>query len=446
MRQLYRLVLVFLFSISICSNLWAVKIEESYFVHSKSPTLLKNIMMNSKLVLDHPSDQGFEVYGPKGLGEYLKSINVKFTNLDQDLRTSKSNKVSYPSYEEVVLRLKNAVARFPHIMKMFSIGKTVKGRDLWVVKISDNVAVDEVEPEFKYISSMHGDEIVGRELLQNFIEDLGNAYTSGDKEIVSLINNAEVFIMPSMNPDGSEIPQRGNGNNVDLNRNFPNPFSKYAVSPRNSRGDEKIEPETAAVMKFQQERNFVLSANFHGGAVVFNYPWDSIYARHPLNEFLIDISLDYSKLNTPMWNSREFKQGITNGADWYVVLGGMQDWSYVVHNDLQFTVELSDIKYPSFSQIPQFYKDNKQSLLSFINYVFHGSGFYWADKKNESGIVDVSPESGTSLGKFAWKNGEFFKVLPEGKYIYSIFNNQGVLLKRISVSVALGNSASYAKL
>ena len=47
-------------------------------------------------------------------------------------------------------------------MKLFSIGKSVEGRDLWVLKISDNVNVDEVEPEIKYISSMHGDEIVGQ--------------------------------------------------------------------------------------------------------------------------------------------------------------------------------------------------------------------------------------------------------------------------------------------
>jgi hypothetical protein len=58
------------------------------------------------------------------------------------------------------------------IAQMFSIGKSHQGRDLWVVKISDNVQVDEVEPEFKYISSMHGDEITGRELMVFLIEDL----------------------------------------------------------------------------------------------------------------------------------------------------------------------------------------------------------------------------------------------------------------------------------
>jgi hypothetical protein len=447
-----------LFSFSV----FATKIEESYFVHSNSPSLKKIITQNPRLILDHPSKKGFEVYGPKGLGEYLKSINVKFSNLDLvESVQKKSNQFSYPRYEQVVKRLQNAVAKYSKFMKIFSVGKTVKGRDLWVVKISDNVNVDEAEPEFKYISSMHGDEIVGRELMQIFIEDLGAAYVAGDKEVTKLINDTEIFIMPSMNPDGSEIPQRGNGNNVDLNRNFPNPFVANKTNIQN-RGrifqggrtfsmmesglEERIEPETQAIMKFHEERNFSLSANFHGGAVVMNYPWDSIYERHPLNDFLIDISLDYSKLNAPMWNSTEFERGITNGADWYIVRGGMQDWSYVVHNDLQFTVELSDIKYPNFAEIPKFYKDNRESLLSFMQYIYQGAGFQWQNKKNESGLVEVLTSSGSTLGKFPWKNGEFYKVLPVGNYTYVIYGKQGSLLKKLPVEVVAVDKINISKI
>lgn len=456
----------------ICNlSVQAAKIEESYFIHSNSSALKKTITSNPSLVLDHPTKKGFELYGPKGLGEYLKTLNVKYTELNKiEGRVFSINQRSYPKYEEVVQRLKATVAKFPKIMKLISIGKSVQGRDLWMVKISDNVQLDEVEPEFKYISSMHGDEIVGRELMQNLIEDLGSSYHAGDKEIVNLVNNTEIYIMPSMNPDGSEVPMRGNANHVDLNRNFPNPFAKLSSTHSNgNRGGGfqggrnrdnssvnlkkhkkdniyKAEPETQAVMQFQEERNFSLSANFHGGAVVFVYPWDSIYDKHPLNDFLVDISIDYSKLNSPMWNSTVFPEGIINGAEWYIVKGGMQDWSYIVHNDLQFTIELSDVKYPNSALIPKFYKENKQALISFMQYIFQGAGFKWENKRNVKGFVDIISDNGRNLGRFPWKNGEFYKVLPVGKYQYSIYNHQGTFLKKIPVTVNQSEKPSFVRL
>jgi predicted deacylase len=75
-------------------------------------------------------------------------------------------------------------------------------------------------PNFKYIANMHGDEVVGRELLIRLITHLLNNYGHNDT-ITYLIDNTHIYLMPSMNPDGFELGQRENANNVDLNRNFP---------------------------------------------------------------------------------------------------------------------------------------------------------------------------------------------------------------------------------
>jgi hypothetical protein len=253
-------------------------------------------------------------------------------------------------------------------LKLFSIGKSEEGRELWVMKISDNVNRDEMEPEFKYISSMHGDEITGRELMHELIEDLAKNYNK-DPQITSMIDNTEIYIMPSMNPDGSRARRRGNGNRIDLNRNFPELF----VSKKKYLEDR--EPETIHLMKFQASRNFSFSANFHGGAVVVNYPWDSTYDRHPFDRLVKDISLEYARRNPEMKNSRSFPGGITNGADWYIVRGGMQDWSYFFHNDLQVTVELSQKKWPNYSKIKNYYKLNRDSLLYYMGAIHQGQVF-----------------------------------------------------------------------
>src|SRR5690606_27488049 len=136
----------------------------------------------------------------------------------------------------------------------------------------------ELEPEFKYIANMHGDEIVGRELMVLLLEDLTARYSEGNPEITSLINNTEIYIIPSMNPDGAESRRRGNSRWVDLNRNFPD-FTTDNVNRPDGR-----QPETQAIMAFQASRQFALSANFHGGTECVNYPWDTSGDRFPLLE------------------------------------------------------------------------------------------------------------------------------------------------------------------
>ena len=104
------------------------------------------------------------------------------------------------------------------------------GRQLWVVKIALEKNRPNLKPMVKYVANMHGNEVVGRELMLGFIEYLANSYKAGsDPEVTKLLSSMDIHIMPSMNPDGFEIssegacngPGRGNGNGFDLNRNFP---------------------------------------------------------------------------------------------------------------------------------------------------------------------------------------------------------------------------------
>tara|TARA_B100001971_G_scaffold215190_1_gene259625 strand:- start:57033 stop:58358 length:1326 start_codon:yes stop_codon:yes gene_type:complete len=396
---------------------FAQKIEEEVFVKGFDKKQVKLIEANPELIIDHAFQDGFELYGPKGMKEWLKNVGIDFVeNLSHSHHKSAEDAADYPSYQEITKFLKDITAKYPKIASLKSIGKSVEGRELWVVKISDNVNTDEREPEFKYISSMHGDEITGRELTQFLIKDLLEAY-GNDPSITELIDNTEIYIMPSMNPDGSQRRQRANANGYDLNRNFP----EYTRNDQNTSNNRQ--PETVAVMNFQSERNFALSANFHGGAVVVNYPWDATYSKHPFDKLVKDISLRYAGLNSEMRNSREFNDGVTNGADWYVLRGGMQDWSYAYHNDLQVTVELSDTKWPRYREIPGFYDRNKDSMIEYIKAVHQGAGFKLADR-NATGKVSIikvlGPNASEPKGSYGFGHGEFYKVLEEGKYRFNV--------------------------
>lgn len=393
------------------SALASVKIEEELYLPSQHPEVVKELIKSGSVIVDHVSSEGFELYGSKGLSAYLDQKGILYF----DTKSFRNKMLEdFPSYNDMVKKLQAAVARLPGKMKMFSIGKSVKGKDLWVVKISDNVDADETEPEFKYISSMHGDEITGRELTTMMIEEIAEKY-GRDKMITELVDNTEIFIMPSMNPDGSELHQRANANGVDLNRNYPD----WTSNAPNSSARSQI--ENKAVMAWQAERQFALSANFHGGSVVVNYPWDATYDRHPLDAMIQELATTYAELNPEMRNSSEFHGGITNGADWYVVKGGMQDWSVFYHNDLQVTIELSSTKWPSYSQIPGFWKSNRDSMYAYLKEVHRGAGFKFG-RANVTGTVEIKQTSPVtkSLGSYAFRDSEFYKVLPEGEYEFSV--------------------------
>ena len=49
--------------------------------------------------------------------------------------------------------------------------------------------------------------------------------------------------------------------------------------------------------------------------------------------------------------------------------GGMQDWNYVNTNVMEVTVEMSCVKFPLTAELPQYWNDNKMSLISFIHEV-----------------------------------------------------------------------------
>src|SRR5687768_410279 len=70
----------------------------------------------------------------------------------------------YHTYAEVAAETKAVATAHPDIAKRFSIGKSYQGRDLWAMKISDNVGVDEAEPEVLYDGGTHGDEHMSVEM------------------------------------------------------------------------------------------------------------------------------------------------------------------------------------------------------------------------------------------------------------------------------------------
>lgn len=108
----------------------------------------------------------------------------------------------YHSEQQLLDLFARLAKKYPDLARVHSLGTSVDGRDLTVIEISRNVGSrDLLKPMFKYVANMHGDETIGREMLiylaQYLLDNYGNM-----PEITELVDRTDIYLMPSMNPDG----------------------------------------------------------------------------------------------------------------------------------------------------------------------------------------------------------------------------------------------------
>ncbi len=283
---------------------------------------------------------------------------------------------AYPTYTAYVSMMYAFETNYPGLCDVFSIGQSIQGREILVAKISDNVLTDEAEPEFFYTSSIHGDEITGYVLMLRLIDSLLTTYSTSTN-IANLINNIEIYINPLANPDGTYHggnntvtgATRYNANGVDMNRNYPDP--QNGPHPDGN----AWQPETVLFMNFAESRHFVMSANFHGGTEVANYPWDTwatLAADDNWWQYVCHEYADMAQANSPAGYFNLYNDGITNGFAWYEVNGGRQDYMNYFHQCRELTLEISDVKLIPAAQLPAHWNYNRKSLLNYLDQCQYG--------------------------------------------------------------------------
>ncbi|XP_067414959.1 carboxypeptidase Z [Emydura macquarii macquarii] len=367
---------------------------------------------------------------------------------------------THHSYSKMVSILKKTASRCSHIARTYSIGRSFEGRDLFVIEFSTNPGHHELmKPEFKYIGNMHGNEVVGKELLIYLAQYLCSEYLLGNPRIQTLINNTRIHLLPSLNPDGYELAAeegagyngwingRQTAQNLDLNRNFPDLTSEAynRASLRWAHTDHipipesywggKVAPETKAIMKWMRVIPFVLSASLHGGELVVTYPYD--FSRHPLEEKMFSptpdekmfrlLSKAYANAHPIISDKSEVRcggnfvkrGGIINGAEWYSFTGGMADFNYLHTNCFEITLELGCEKFPLEEELYSVWHENKESLLSFMEMIHRGIKGIVMDKfGNPIKNARISVK-GIRHDVITAADGDYWRLLPPGTYIIS---------------------------
>ncbi len=203
----------------------------------------------------------------------------------------------YYTFKEVVAQLDSMRSKYPNLITIKdSIGKSIEGRAIWAVKISDNPDIKENEPEIFYNALTHAREQQGMMAVLYFMFYLLENYGT-DPEVTYLVNNRELYFVPVVNPDGhiynEKISPKGGGMwkknrrdngggiyGVNLNHNFgykwgfDNSGSVPYPEDINYRGTGPFsEPETQAVREFCKVHNFYISNSFHCPMNCVFPPW-----------------------------------------------------------------------------------------------------------------------------------------------------------------------------
>jgi murein tripeptide amidase MpaA len=354
---------------------------------------------------------------------------------------------SYPTYNAYVQMMTQFQTMHPDICKIINAGTTVQGRKLLFAKISQNVNVKGIKPQFMYSSSMHGNETTGYLMMLRLIDTLVNSYGK-DSRISNLVNNVEIWINPLANPDGTyhngdstvNGATRYNANSIDLNRNFPDP-----ADGQHPDGYD-WQPETLAMMNLESANNFTLAANFHCGAEVVNYPWDTWQRLHPDNTWYQFISGRFADTvhtySIPGYMT-DLGNGITDGYAWYRVAGGRQDYMNYFSRGREVTIELSSIYILPASLSSSYWNYLSHSLLDFIENTYYGIRGIITDSHGNpvKALVSITGHDADNSSIYSDSvTGSYFRMIAPGSYSVS-FSADSFLTQTVN-NITVNNYAA----
>ena len=296
----------------------------------------------------------------------------------------------FHTYWEMVADIRAVAAAHPGIVKLSSIGKSYKGRDIWVAKVSDNVATDEAEPEVMFDGLHHSDEHMGLEMNLHILHWLAEGYGS-DSRITNLVNTRETWIVFAVNPDGAEYDISGGrfhfwrknrqptpgstAIGTDLNRNYGYRWGGGGRTSKNPlaityRGPSAFSaPETRAIRDFLASRvvdgtqQIKASISFHEYGRLVMWPYGYTYTDVP-GDMTKDDHAALVAIGKHMATTNGYRA--EQGSDLYITSGTSRDYAYGTYRIFAYTFELSIKDYPKTSAIASETNRNKEAVLWFM--------------------------------------------------------------------------------
>jgi hypothetical protein len=302
---------------------------------------------------------------------------------------------NYHDYGEVTAETASVAAAYPSLVTRQSIGKTYQNRDIWALKISDNVGLDENEPEVLFTANQHAREHLTVEMALYLLKELTSKYAT-DSRIKNVVDTREIWIIPTVNPDGAEFdvstgsyamwrknrqPNAGSSAiGTDLNRNWGFQWgccggSSGTFSSETYRGASAFSaPETQRVRDFVGSRvvggvqQIKTAIDFHTYSELVLWPYGYTTA-----DTTATMSLDVRNTFAAIGQNMAGTNGYTpeQASDLYIADGAIDDWLYGAYGIFGYTFEMYPVSsnpgfYPPDEAIPAQTTRNREAVLRLL--------------------------------------------------------------------------------
>ncbi|GGQ35558.1 MULTISPECIES: M14 family metallopeptidase [Streptomyces] len=346
-----------------------------YRIHGPSTVADRTALVRTGVSIDEVDDHTVVVSADTMQARKLKELGYKLTALpgppDRSVPGIAASPMDFPSadskyhnYAEATAEINTLVAQYPAIASKRVIGKSYQGRDLLAIKISDNVATDESEPEVLFTAHQHAREHLTVEMALYLLKEFTSKYGT-DSRVTNAVNGREIWIVPDLNPDGGEYDiatgsyrswrknrQPNSGSSyvgTDENRNWNYKWgccggSSSSKSSETYRGAAaESAPEVKVVSDFVRSRviggkqQIKAAIDFHTYSELVLWPFGYTYNDTAPGLTADDLAV-YKKIGTSMAASNGYTP--EQSSDLYITDGTIDDWLWGNQKIFSYTFEM----------------------------------------------------------------------------------------------------------
>lgn len=349
------------------------------------------------VAIDHVGADSVLVTG--SVDDMVELHGLGYTSMPRELpQTFASPDPGYTTYPELLEVIDEVVAENPDLASQQVFGQSHEGRDLIAVKISGNVSVDEDQPEVLFVHSQHAREHLTVEMAVYLMRLFTDGYGQ-DERVTGLVDSREIWILPNVNPDGSEYDMAGDtwrnwrknrqpneGSSAvgtDMNRNWaynwgccggssgnPSSITYRGAAPESA-------PEVEAVADFVRsrvvdgEQQITSAIDFHTYSELilwpFGYTYDEVTEGMNREEYDTHRALGEYMAEANGYIPQQ-------SSDLYVTDGSINDWLWADQGIVNYTYEMYPRSpwdggfYPPSSVIERETARNEEAVLRLLDY------------------------------------------------------------------------------